>query len=69
MRPAFVLLPSPAFGQNPSLNHRVEQLSVEKPITDPAVDRSCKPVLPPRVWLDSVSRVAALFALTPEGVG
>jgi hypothetical protein len=69
MGPEGVALPAPAVGQALGLSHRGEQLGVEEFVSEPAVERLCKAVLPRGSWLDIGGGGAAGLAPALEGVG
>ncbi len=64
MRPERVVLPAPANGEELSLGCPGEQLGVEELITEPAVERLSKAVLPWGSWLD-VGRAGGVAGLAP----
>ena len=69
MGPEGVVLPAPAVGQVLGLSHRGEQLGLEEFVSEPAVDRLDKSVLPRGSWLDLGGGGAAGLAPALEGVG
>ena len=64
MRPERVVLPELAIGEELSFGCRGEQLGVEELITEPAVERLSKAVLPWGSWLD-VGRAGGVAGLAP----
>ena len=69
MRPEGVVLPAPSIGQGLCLGHGGEELRIQEFITEAAVERFGKAVLPRRAWLDIGRCRGAAFCPAPEGVG
>ena len=69
MRPEGVLLPAPAISQGMRFGQGGEQLGDQKLISEPAVERLGKAVLPRRSWLDVGRGGAAVLAPAIESVG